>query len=760
MNFNSEFKIVNNIIDSVLSDMSLGELRTPQLDEVVKTAKNAISELQKENHFQPQELKNRVTAILKNLSQEIEGLKLNSTAINRINARLTRTAALFPAENREKPVTTHVDVKLAIISNIDSPDHNGALGNAVKNAISSKIPFITSRTVLTGVELSKEEKEKKQCQALLKDINQLVTASQKEWSIFQKKELGDDGRELEVLIFIPLPSPDKERESEILRLYDFKTDGSLIKILPEKALSAPSGKADLSQFIGVFDPNPQKTKLLYLTGHGGEESPGGLSKDGYEAFLEFSKTQKCLGLIIGSCYSGGKSSLLNMPKLNKEGKKESLPFPVLVRSIGDIVTFADTEENYAKIFDQLEEALTSPAGQTIGKFRQMAKNAQNGLVTNAFDQNLNQIYFPHSPDSPLGFRPIGENSNNYSLTFGKMQRNKIENHSKGSDSIEITERTIELHPLIIDTPLTLNNEFHIFLSLIPGNAHHYLQKVTMRNPFESLKKIPEMYVKKHMLVSKGFFINSLTDYEYNIYRPFVFMINNNGMEAIYFDTQKQNYFTWNGEQEPKPISAFQFACRLSLVNNKTKPSDIAVRTQTAGQQEDEQFQALIKDEKFCGTAAIFAYSYLSLIKSTKNLEEQEILVKDIVKMCNEEEHLELVIHLIDIGCENLASRLFSSDLISLDILSSASLSQLEMLKNKVEKDRIKPYLELAMQKLQSGDHKVIPFILACGELPDVGMCLSQCFSKSMEGNFNLFNAVQDLPEKYDLYKETLMKMLA
>ena len=191
-------------------------------------------------------------------------------------------------------------MNLIFCSDVSAPDYNGAIATYIELAARGKTPFVASRTLLSAqgrrqfgkpmaVEIPKHQ------MTLLKRVE--------EWDLFQRGEY---------ILFLPKSLLPKLTPEEKLKALDFRTDGTLKQIGMDEAWE-PEERADLAGFKGLFSDHPEVEKLIYVSGHGNAQTVAAMKNTIYQDFLRFLDTQKCRGLTITSCMSGGESSLFEFP---------------------------------------------------------------------------------------------------------------------------------------------------------------------------------------------------------------------------------------------------------------------------------------------------------------------------------------------------------------------------------------------------------------------------------------------------------------
>lgn len=379
-----------------------------------------------------------------------------------------------------------------------------------------------------------------------------------------------------------------------------------------------------------------------------------------QKFLQFFNNQNCLGLNLFSCFSGGKSSLLHLPppQGNRSDNAENsfpLNFPLFLNSIGDFPAVgtgytrlnrllyqeelakflcADKEETVAALrrrMQKVEKTDEEAAGvkqeasirtlekdiekvravisqeeidrvikiqfeNSINRNKKLIEKLSNLDLKKNF-RNLSQVYFPCAKDSPGGFRAIGECGESFALTYLQLQKAKLSSVLIQPTIID-HKRFLELHPIVIDIPIAFNITNPHLLSMIPGQAQHYLQQVSLHNllPYEYIKNSVALYTEAKIGVNKAFFIGKLISPTQTL-EQIVLLLGKSGLVHCLL-REGQTFFSWDGQADPIAISAMEYAWRLMRCHMLSTPTDPAVRSQTAGQQDKAQLLEALCSEEF------------------------------------------------------------------------------------------------------------------------------------------------------------------
>lgn len=500
----------------------------------------------------------RVRDLLLNLENKVQ--VRNVQEIGTVSQQVSEIQSkLAPATDAK------ISCTMSFFCDIDAPDHNGAILMGVFDALNNPMPFITSLSLLNGSFISKDKGD------IAYRVRHHLDHVDK-WDIY----LGEG----EYVVFIP-----KGGKLEDL---DLKNDGSLQKISAAKALSGYQRKPTFEAFERLFSENPKHSKLFYHDGHGGPGSPGGMSRKVFEKYLAFLKKQKCQGMALTSCYSGGQSTLNFLS--NAEDLEQKVPFPVMAQSIGDFVTKSGqaVEFSMKDRLAMMKSLIEQHSGLTYKKWQKALKELEAGKKEKSL-QNQVQLYFPHSPKSPAGFRPPEEVSGSYSLTMNKLGKAIYEGLKLSNIS------HFAVFPLVVDVPIAISGKMPLLISQFPGQTRHYFKDVTVED-FQGvqpwMKEMKKLYADTP--VRKAFFIEKLKGSQETIEHLAVYCgplftqcVYKKGSDCFFFDGETQ-----------QQISPLQYALEVEKIIKRTTPLKRAEIAGTAGQQSDNTFIEKVRDTDF------------------------------------------------------------------------------------------------------------------------------------------------------------------
>jgi hypothetical protein len=582
---------------------------------------------------------------------------------------------LIASKPPEKPVL------IEFMCDVDYIDDNSSIMISLNRAIAAGSPIITTRALFRGTHLSEKyvvEAENTR--------DSLLTTIGSNYDIYEKGGY---------LVFVPksLEGGSEQKRAEKLDLN--LSQSGLKRISLEEAWVQVDEKPDIKVFKELFSNSPTHDKLVYITGHGDIGSPAGMTIENYKEFLGWAKEQHCQGLLMRSCYSGGESTLLHMPQVDSSGhpikdpgkhsefiKAEGVPFPVIVRSIGDFTT--STEENTEAETRDILELLSNSRKGTVSNLRESVKNI--GEKKKRRTDNLLQVYFPHSPESPGRFRPIGEGGDAYSLTYTHYRESQVESGIRSKHSTHTSEQdisfekvtnapsspknivpkneaiknkeivisdklTVELSPALIESPITFQGSNPIIYSMIPGKAHHLLTQVTLyrSTPENYLHELAEKH--KDVGTTKVLFIAALKSSDKQLDQVFINLYTG---QCGY--REGDQYFLWDAQKNTSPVSVspLQYFLRWKITSSISVPSALAVRSATGGQQGIDEVEKHLSQETFWGDQQQLVYEIYRKIFHANNMETLRPLIQNL----SESEIISVISYLLASNKEDLACTLF------------------------------------------------------------------------------------------------------
>jgi ankyrin repeat protein len=612
-------------------------------------------------------LKPDAIEVLHNLNQTLDAYNQKVQAIK--NKILHVQAAVAIAPVNDKKEIPSIEIKpIAFFCDLDSPDHNTAIWSMIKEAVTQSLPFVTTRSLLRGtghIDLYHTSTVQ-----LFMDNEQFLLKEQSHWDIFKKGEM---------LVFMPRSYLPEMNSQEKLAAFDFTIDGSLQPISMQEALQGPQENATIDAFIDLFAAEPKANKLFHLAGHGFTDRVGGLKPPSYSKFLNFLNHQRCKGLSITSCFSGGQSALLNIPERESDmanffAQDNPHSFHTLMRSMGDFPTESgqEAEKDLKGFLQEFAAFVSSPEGQTFAQLRRRIEKLEEGKKKKTL-RNLMQFYPAHGAGSPAAPRSLAEGARGFPLTYTLSKRAEIGSakpFSKSENSQEIAVKDAELlevYPLVTRAPIKFVNKNPILLSKSPGKGHHFIKSIELAgngnqgNPgYGFLKSIINFYKEydfgtdtryDQSHVDKAFFVATIEDPSHICAEGLALSLSSSGSFAILSLGDK--YGVIRGKDlKFEEIDPLTYAILSYEIVAATRGDPKAIRALSAGQESEALFQEVIQEANF------FPAPFFSLFTLKENSVE---CVPNFIELMKERsslnERINVILFLLKQGHANLALEL-------------------------------------------------------------------------------------------------------
>lgn len=543
--------------------------------------------------------KRHIVKLIKCVDKEIiQSCRDNGGKIHRTLKRVENILKGSSVE-KIKSDTQKTNIQIAFIGDIDCPDHNGAMHNIVATAFMDKVPFITTKSILLGLGNSKLGKMRNS--TLSWDFSkELLMKESPPWRIYEQAHTQYGS---EFVIFLPPTSfSSEDNDQQILQSFDFVIDGSIKRIPIEEAFSFPQQHPQIEGFISLFNQDPQHPKIFFLAGHGGVGKPAALAGENYKKMLSFLSTQKCNGLALQSCFSGGKSSLLHLKNNKQEFDEltENCSFPVIIHSIGDFPTngFSPSLQKLSEFLNAFTLTLESRKAVTSNSMKQAIQAIEKNELKS--EVNYIQMYLPTTGDSPGGFRPLIEKDDCFSLSYQAIQkahlgtRNPQEEEDPLTPTILTNRNVVAIHPVVCQVALLLESEKPILISMIPGDSCHFIQEINLESQkISSFLSGNENFNRINKLdVCKVFFLKKLTD---SIEELEDVVIKFNKDEMSYIFKKNEGYYL---NSENTPLTALEYGLLLNEWRSDAHSSNQAIKTQTGGQQSNATLNEILRRSSF------------------------------------------------------------------------------------------------------------------------------------------------------------------
>lgn len=603
----------------------------------------------------------------------------------------------------QAPPFKKIDMTIAYFCDMDSPDDNRVIQYDVLDAYRTHLPFIVSPSLLatTGkVDQSWLSQER--------FFDELVQY-QDQWDIFAQT---DSQGAHQMFVFVPKNMQSEKSEVERLDALDLKSDGTLKKISLSDIPTESVEKGSVDAFQLCFKDNPEKNKLIYLAGHGGVGSPGGMSQDHFKEWLKVIESQKCQGLAITSCNSGGESSLLFIP--DSEEARRGVLFPVMIQSLGDFPTRAvhGIDAQMTPRLEMMKVLLEKPGTANVRTWQKALKMVEKGEKKDS--RNNVQLYFPQSMASPAGVRSTNEVAGFYSLTMHELGKKKMDALAQHSHEVVLKEMNhLQVYPLVVESPLVFEGANPILISQVPGPSHHFFHKIVLDEAvleketgwFDSLATLHE-----DVSVPKAFFIGTLQlgkDAVHDVVAGFGFENRGKVKTAFYF-RKGDDYFCYKKqpvfegsrfkEFRLEKISSVDYFLAVEEIQTQTIPSRRAARAATAGQQDETLFHQALQGVSFSPENMRIAE-----IQRLQTMEEGDVDgLANLLRTLNDEERGKFMFYLTKHAKDDcLVALMYKNIPIRLDSVGGQKASLLN-------------------QAITSGKIKFVQTLLAAGADPDGG----------------------------------------
>jgi hypothetical protein len=391
--------------------------------------------------------------------------------------RISEIEEMFKTLSLRESPPIKIGLKIGVFCDLDCNDHNGAVLRLIQDAFISKLPFITTRSLMCGAELDDPKHE--WSYLLVSALEHIIVNSLDQWDVYQQFH---QDREGEYLVFLPKAlCPDKEG-LEKLHALDFVADGISLKQTSINNIFQPTKeKGTLEGLFQLFSSSPTLEKVFYLGGHGNHDMVVSFESKHYLELLDFLKFQKCRGVMIASCFAGGESSLLTIgcdsataSKSSQSIPGSSRPYVMVIRSIGGLSATSDgqTENDINTNMQGFVEFIENGTA-TVSSFRKRVNKIEGSKFK---IPNISmQICFPHQGGVPVGFRPVGEGLYAYAITYNLVKQKELESKQIFRQGVESAhsvvtieyEKLICLHPMVVNLHLHIICKNAILLSMIP-----------------------------------------------------------------------------------------------------------------------------------------------------------------------------------------------------------------------------------------------------------------------------------------------------
>ncbi|MCE2982533.1 MAG: ankyrin repeat domain-containing protein [Parachlamydia sp.] len=701
-------KIESNLagLQQINSSLNSDAVSDQALEKTVSNLSKLLSELKTnvEEGFTPltEILRPEAIEVLHHLDQTLDTYrnKVDRQKIQEIKDRILNVqVAVSIAPLHDEKKIPPIEIKpIAFFCDLESSDYNMAIWSMIKQAIAQDLPFVTTRSLLRGTGYVHPYGQGPA--KFFIESEQFLLQEKGNWDVFQKGEM---------LVFMPRSYLPEMGSQEKLASFDFKTDNSLQHISMQEALQGPQKKCDIDAFIDLFVAEPKVNKLFHLAGHGFTNMVGALKPPQYGKFLNFLDNQRCKGLSITSCFSGGKSSLLSIPERESDranffAQEKPHSFPTLMRSMGDFPSLAgqEAEKDLKGFLDEFAAFVSAPEGQTFAQLKRRIEMLEEGKEKKI--SNLMQFYPAHSAGSPVAPRSLAEGARGFPITYALVKRTEIASlkpfsTSDSSHQIVVKDaELLEVYPLVTRAPIRYVSKNPILLSKAAGKGHHFIQSLELapdenQDFVDFIKSISNFY-QEHKSgkdtrydqseVDKGFFVETIKDpaapNEPDV-KGLALCLSTSGLFAVLNDGQ--GYIAYSGkglvssEIDPlsfttKELDPLSYAILSYEIAEATRGQETAIRAMSAGQESETLFQEAIQEANF------FPDPFFSLFTFKKNSVECVPNFMELMQGRSIQEKEQTIIFLLKHGHADLALRLAKEQLIDYDLKDFKGSSLLDL----------------------------------------------------------------------------------
>ncbi len=629
-------------IYQIISDLNKNKSDTDysKISNLVQDKLNQLVEQLSNHHAIPLSLKNQIEDLMGFVREKFDS-HFKENAINEIGVKILGVYQALEVSNSKADESRKIGLKISLILDVDCPDDNGACIESFENTIKEELPFIISQSALKGngivdPKLSLSENL---------TMQNLFIEKASEWDFYQLNNSD------EYILFIPKSLLPEKQGHEKLEALDLNVSQLKAVTVNEILKGEPSKDKNIDRIFSFFVEEPKLNKVFEISGHGSEQVIAALKGDNYDKMFSFLEKQKCKAVVLNSCYLGGKPSLRNT---SKETTKDSSigfyqqpkdnTFLTLINSIGEFGTYPYPSK---KIIDGLSSYLEGES-QTINQLRVVLEKAEVDAPKKM--TNDAKVYFPHSAGIPSGFRPIGERGRGYSITYtSEKQSSLLRQESRLADQslkLEIKNKDhLDVHPLVVSTPLLFQGKDPLLISMIPGDAHHFFSQIqSVRNLSDFLDTLE---TQKSPYSVKCYLIEKMNTPKNNLEEVIVFI--DKGRIDCYYKENNQ-YFLYR--KPPTPITPFQFALFCQNAIQRSKSVEEALRVSSSGQENENMFTDAVNTSQFGTSTNKETNELLSLVNGDQEVNKTKIL--NLAHSLTNNEKKDFAFYLLEKGMKDLA----------------------------------------------------------------------------------------------------------
>lgn len=506
-------------------------------------------------------------------------------------------------------------LNLVMCCDLDSEDYNGAIHNLIVKAIHSKVPLIAPKSLLSRI----DDEEGARSEFL--SLATTIAKNADEWDFYTLSEF---------VFCFPKNYPYSMEKLFNCHCFTKVTHWSEAFEGPQRRV----GAQDLNNLMTVFAH--LRLRIIFY-GHGETTYVSGLTKTHFKNFFDQLVKLDCVDYLeLRGCMGGSATSLGHTT--TQDGRAVTPKFPVMIRSIGAFITNASgITEDLTSYFAQIEESLKRGMQR-----RSCAKAIQAGESPKKPYHNHYLIQIPQGlAQTTIGFRSVNEFNQAEVITKRWIDETVKDLQPtlrfRGQPKRPSASQTVNLpmmyqvYPIVLERaivmrPVTLqtsaSKEAPFFLSMIPGNAHHILghlilKEISFRNFYEKACRLGKecsehkayfiAHVDEEWVDAQG--MHHVTRYDQvvlDLYKDRNCCYYARGTPAIYY----RYHHGQNPAEEVISAETYAFEVMQILYDTDTNPE--ALRRATEGTQTEKMFYKVFED-LFLNTQAFQAAHDVSAV---------------------------------------------------------------------------------------------------------------------------------------------------
>lgn len=389
---------------------------------------------------------------------------------------------------------------------------------------------------------------------------------------------------------------------------------------------------DIESLKNVFSSHVVIPKFIYLIGHGDYYNAliAQMTIEQYNELLEYFSRTGCMFLYVSTCYGGGinlvdanKNLITHLDEYDQKNKFD-ITFPLIFEGITDSEVYKRSDDlDFEQFFSLIQDFFLKKAQEQSSTLifsciAQAVSGASSGLLS-----NIPQVRLPFTRGY---FRPIDADKIATLITYPILLQHELLNkkslqqkkliEESGDKSINLSppfiikkeSKAVFLYPSVLTLPLQLSPDHDLpaLISMIPGNAQHYLKELiipafdgdrTIKSLVEKLfNSIPGQKENKS---NKLFFIKKITFLQDSSLKDDLFFKNvlvftqpslsGSSIHLYWEDNKNFKHSTWGNDQwknfKDIPFTSRRIAPalqKLTKLLTNTVPSEAALFQSSGG----------------------------------------------------------------------------------------------------------------------------------------------------------------------------------